>query len=130
VTVENAGVALARQATEALRHLDDHGRTLRPDGTDHFTWSADVLDELARLAEVLGRAVERVSGEDAPDAESHAHALATAIVAHRNSLLRHGRSDRPFLLGDDPTPPRDIALGHRGDGRLDRRLKGRSPRVA
>ena len=48
MTVENTGVALARQATEALRRLDDEGRALRPDGVDHFTWTADVLDELAR----------------------------------------------------------------------------------
>ena len=119
MTVENTGVALARQAADALRRLDHQGRSLRPETVDHFTWSADVLDELARLAEAIGRAVEHVTGEPAPAAEAHAQALATAIVAHRNSLLRHGRSDRPFLPGDDPTPPLDIALGHRGDGRLD-----------
>jgi len=119
VTVENTGVALARQATEALRRFDDRGRSLRPDGVDHFSWSADVLDELARLAETLGRVVERVSGEDAPAAESHAHALATAIVAHRNSLLRHGAPGRPGERGDDRTRPRDITTGHPGDEQLD-----------
>lgn len=109
MTVENTGVALARQATEALRRLDDEGRALRPDGVDHFTWTADVLDELARLAETLGRAVEHVSGEEASGAESHARALATAIVAHRNSLLRHGRGDAPFRGGGDPKVPRVVA---------------------
>ncbi len=78
MTVENAGVALARQATDALRRLDDQGCVLRPAGVDHFTWSADVLVELARLAEIIGRTVERVSGESAPGGESHGQALATA----------------------------------------------------
>jgi hypothetical protein len=117
VTVENTGVALARQATEALRRLDDQGRSLRPDDVDHFTWSADVLDELARLAETIGRAVEQVSGEAAPGAESHAQALATAIVAHRNSLLRHRHGERPFLPGDDRELPgrrRTIRRGSAG----------------
>ncbi|WP_133829657.1 hypothetical protein [Actinomycetospora succinea] len=108
MTVENTGVALVRQATEALRRLDAEGRALRPDGVDHFTWSADVLDELARLAEMLGRAVEHVSGEQASRAESHAQALATAIVAHRNSLLRHGRGGAPFPDGGDRTLPEVI----------------------
>lgn len=94
---------------EALRRLDAEGRTLRPDGVDHFTWSADVLDELARLAETLGHAVEHVSGEQASGAESHAQALATAIVAHRNSLLRHGRGGHPPRDGGDRPIPRVIA---------------------
>jgi hypothetical protein len=115
VTVENTGVALARAATEALRRLDDQGRSLRPEEVDHFTWSADVLDELARLAETIGRAVERVSGEDAPVAESAARALATAIVAHRNSLLRHRDGERPFRPGDDHALPTDIARQSTGE---------------
>jgi hypothetical protein len=109
VTVENTGVALARQASDALRRLDDQGRALRPDGVDHFTWSADVLDELARLAETVGRAVEQVTGEASPAAEAHAQALATAIVAHRNSLLRHRDGERPFRPGGDRALPADIA---------------------
>lgn len=117
VTVENTGVALARQATEALRRLDDHGRSLRPHGVDRFTWSADVLDELARLAETIGRAVEHVSGESAPGAESHAQALATAIVAHRNSLLRHRAGERPFPDGDDREFPQAIVRGSTGGHR-------------
>ncbi|MDD7938466.1 hypothetical protein PHK61_08555 [Actinomycetospora lutea] len=114
MTVGNTGVALARQAMEALQRLDAEGRTLRPDGVDHFTWSADVMDELARLAELLGRTIERVSGEEAFGAESHAQALATAIVAHRNSLLRHGRGERPFPDGGDPQLPRAIVEGIHG----------------
>ena len=100
VTVENTGVALARQAAEAVRALDDHGRSLRPDGVDRFTWSADVLDELARLAEMIGQAAERVSGEPSSAVESRAQALSTAIVAHRNSLLRP-TADRDHLPGGD-----------------------------
>jgi hypothetical protein len=60
-----------------------------------------VLDELARLAET----VERVSGESAPGAESRAQALATAIVAHRNALLRHGGGHDPVPGGGDRTSP-------------------------
>lgn len=119
MTVENTGVALAREATEALRRLDDQGRSLRPHGVDQFTWSADVLDELARLAETIGRAVEQVSGESAPGAESHAQALATAIVAHRNSLLRHGAGERPFPRGDDHELPPVIAPEPTGERRED-----------
>ena len=100
MTVENTGVALARQAAEAVRALDDHGRSLRPDGVDRFTWSADVLDELARLAEMIGQAAGRVSGEPSSAVESRAQALSTAIVAHRNSLLRP-TADRDHLPGGD-----------------------------
>lgn len=109
MTVENTGVALARQAMEALRRLDAEARTPRPDGVDRFTWSADVLDELARLAEALGGAVEHVSGEPAADAESRGRELATAIVAHRNSLLRHGRGPGPSPDGGVRGLPRVAA---------------------
>lgn len=112
VTIENTGVALARQATEALRALGEYGPHLAPDGADRFGWSADVLDELARVATLLGRAVDEASGEASAGVGERADELATAIIAHRNSLLRHGRGTDPF---GGPGP-----FGGRGDRAGDR----------
>lgn len=85
----NDGAMYAREALEALRGL--HAlRDGRPTGIDRFVWSADVLDDLARLAAHLGQAVEDASGEEDPALRSAADALSTMIVAHRNSLLHHG----------------------------------------
>lgn len=83
------GSGAAREALEALRGLDVL-RDVRPAGVDRFLWSADVLDDLARLAARLGHAVEDVSGEESPALRAAADHLSTMIVAHRNSLLRHG----------------------------------------
>ena len=116
MTIENTGVALARQATEALRALGEYGPHLAPDGADRFGWSADVLDELARVATLLGRAVDEAAGEVSAGVGEHADDLATAIVAHRNSLLRHGRGTDPF---GDPGP-----FGRRGDRAGDRVTAG------
>ncbi|WP_018334341.1 hypothetical protein [Actinomycetospora chiangmaiensis] len=85
----NDGSVAVREALEALRGLDAV-RDARPAGIDRFFWSADVLDDLARVAARLGQVVEEVSGEEGPAVRRAADALGTAIVAHRNSLLRHG----------------------------------------
>ncbi|MCD2190558.1 hypothetical protein [Actinomycetospora soli] len=85
----NDGAAAVREALDALQGLGAL-RDARPGGFDRFFWSADVLDDLARLADRLGRAVEEVSGEEGPEVRRAAEALGTLIVAHRNSLLRHG----------------------------------------
>ena len=95
MTFENTAVALARTASQALRDLDQHGAHLRPEGADRFGWSADVLDELARAAELLGRAVEHATGVSDVDVARTADDLVTAVVAHRNALLREG-SGPPF----------------------------------
>lgn len=100
VTIENTGVALARQAAEALRALGEYGPHLAPDGADRFLWSADVLDELARVAVLLGDAVGQAAGDPSVGVDQHAQQLATAVVAHRNSLLRHGRGSDPFDTRD------------------------------
>jgi hypothetical protein len=96
-------MANARQAADALRQLVSQAR-LRPADADRFLWSADALDELARVADVLGRAVEDVAGEESRAVREHADQLATAIVAHRNSLLRHGTTE------DTAPEPRDGRL--------------------
>ena len=94
----------AREATAALRALAAQVRT-GTRGADRFLWSADALDELARLADVLGRAVEDVAGEESRAVRAHADQLATAIVAHRNALLRPGLT---VGSGEPVTPsPRD-----------------------
>lgn len=115
VTFENTAVALAKTASDALRDLDQHGPHLRPQNTDRFGWSADVLDELARVAELLGRAVEHTTGVSDGDVSRHARELATAVIAHRNTLLRHGGGHDPLPVGGDrhggTAGPRDG--GHR-----------------
>lgn len=88
VTIENTGVALAKDAVEALRKLDHHGPHLRPAGTDRFAWTAEVLDELARVAEALGRAVDHASGDECPAVRQQVSALVDAIVSHRNTMLQ------------------------------------------
>jgi hypothetical protein len=82
----------AREAADALRELATRARS-GAGSVDRFLWSADALDELARVADVLGTAVEDVAGEESRAVRAHADQLATAIVAHRNSLLRHGMSE-------------------------------------
>ena len=113
MTIDNTDVARASEASEALRALGDHGPTPAP-GVDRFTWSADVLDELARVADLLAEAVHAAAGERSPQVERHAEALVTAIVAHRNSLLRHGRgADGPAREDAGPGAPDPFAT--RGD---------------
>lgn len=110
MTFENTAVALAETASCALRDLDQHGPHLRPDGVDRFGWSADVLDELARAAELLGEAVEHATGVSDVDVARRARELATAVVAHRNALLRDQGAGAPLpRRGDraDGAAPRD-----------------------
>lgn len=97
MTFENTAVALAETASRALRDLDQHGPHLRPDRSDRFGWSADVLDELARVAELLGRAVEHTTGVTDVDVTRRSQELATAVIAHRNALLRDGGERDPSV---------------------------------
>ena len=103
---EKCEAAGAREAADALRRLASQARA-RPEDADRFVWSADALDELARVAGVVGRTVEDVAGEESRSVRAHADQLATAIVAHRNSLLRHGTaSDADPHPGPATPPPR------------------------
>lgn len=118
MTIENTGVALARQAAEALEALDQHGPHLRPPDRDRFAWTVDVLDELARVAELLGRAVDHASGDESPVVRRETQDLIDAIVAHRNTMLqpaRHAEADVRAAHEDrtrrDYAPP-----GSRADG--------------
>jgi hypothetical protein len=114
VTIENTGVALARQAAQALAALEAHGPHLRPPGSDRFAWTVDVLDELARVAELLGRAVDHTSGDESPTVRREAQKLVDAIVAHRNTMLQPAAAGSAYVRAAQedrlrhPRPP-----GHR-----------------
>lgn len=78
------GSSAARSAVDALLHLNQYGRDLCPPGSDPRAWASSVLYDLARVAELLDGAVERVSGKRNATVSEEAHALATVISAHRN----------------------------------------------
>ncbi|MDD7938440.1 hypothetical protein PHK61_08420 [Actinomycetospora lutea] len=84
-------IAPASRAVEALVELDEHGRTLCPSDVDPYRSADDVLHDLARAAELLGSAAQRVIGEKSAAIERHAHALAAALAARGNlqHLHRH-----------------------------------------
>lgn len=69
----------AREAADALRRVVSRAREDATEGEP----SAQTLDELARLADVLGRTVDTVAGEDCGAVRQRAEELATAIAAHR-----------------------------------------------
>ena len=71
-------------AVDALLQLDHHGRDLCPENTDPDAWASGVLYDLARIAELLDGAVEKVSGRRNDPVAQQAGALATVIAAHRN----------------------------------------------
>jgi hypothetical protein len=120
VAVDDPAALLVREATAALRKLDQVDQTLRPLGIDRFAASAEVLDELARLAELLGHAVERTSGRENDRIREQVHALSRTITEHRNTLLRRGLADAPEPLYD-----RSVALPARRARPLVERLMAR-----
>lgn len=96
---DEAAARLARQASEALAEMLEHGRA-HPTGPDRFDWSSDALDELARAVVTIGEIVERstarsLAEDDDPEEILEAtRDLATAIVRRRNSLLAENASAR------------------------------------
>lgn len=78
--------AAVRRALGILGGLrDDHAAC--PSGTDRFDWSADILDELARLVGEIVPTIAHVTGRDDDVLAARANDLTTAIVAHRNALM-------------------------------------------
>ena len=77
---------LVRSAHEALAELG-RARVACPVGTDRFDWSADLLDELARVALQVGEAAAAVAGSADDDVAARARDLSTAIVRRRNDAL-------------------------------------------
>lgn len=77
---------LVRSAHEALAELGRAGFAC-PADTDRFDWSADLLDELARVALEVGEAASTVCGGTDDDVTKRARELSTAIVRRRNDAL-------------------------------------------
>jgi hypothetical protein len=77
---------LVRSAHEALAELG-RARLACPAGVDRFDWSADLLDELARVALEVGEAASAVGGGSDGDVAERARELSTAIVRCRNDAL-------------------------------------------
>ncbi|MCD2192704.1 hypothetical protein LQ327_04785 [Actinomycetospora endophytica] len=71
-------------AVDALLQLNQHGQDLCPADADPQDWAAGVLYDLARVAELLDGAVERVSGKRNDTVAQNSQALASVIAAHRN----------------------------------------------
>jgi hypothetical protein len=78
--------AAVRRAIASLSELQSRSCEC-PAGTDPFDWSADVLDELARLVCAVAPTVEHLTGRANDLLDARADDLATAIVAHRNALM-------------------------------------------
>ena len=85
VTFDDPAVAQARSATDALRELERHGRALLADPALRERWSAELLEELARLASAVAGAVEVASGSSGPDVTHLATQLSDAILRRRES---------------------------------------------
>jgi hypothetical protein len=91
MTGEKREVSSAREAADALRRVISRVKD-SPAGEIDLR-SAEALDELVRLADLLGRTVEDVAGDDVAGEESravraYADELAAAIAAHRYSRAR------------------------------------------
>ena len=76
MTGEKCEVSSAREVAGALREVISRVQGAVPEAQE----PAGVLDELARLAGLLGRAVEGVAGEDGGDVRATADELAAAIA--------------------------------------------------
>ena len=77
---------LVRRAHQSLAELG-RARVACPADVDRFDWSADLLDELARVALEVGEAAATLAGEHDADVDARARELATAIVRRRNDAL-------------------------------------------
>lgn len=77
---------LVRGARQALSDLG-RARVACPADVDRFDWSADLLDELARIALEVGEAAATLAGGRDEDIDARARELATAIVRRRNDAL-------------------------------------------
>jgi hypothetical protein len=89
MTGEKRELSSAREAADALRRLASRVK----DDPEVAERSAEALDELVRLADLLGRTVEDVAGDGAVGEESravraYADELAAAIAAHREPPAR------------------------------------------
>ncbi|MDL5154602.1 hypothetical protein [Actinomycetospora termitidis] len=77
-----------------------------PADVDRFDWSADLLDELARVALQVGDAAATLAGGEDDELERRSRELATTIVRRRNDALTPLPAPRRRL----PTRPDGAAL--------------------
>lgn len=77
---------LVHRAHEALAEAG-RMRARCPAGVDRFDWSADLLDELARVALQVGDVAAEMTGGEDDDLERTSRELATVIVRRRNEAL-------------------------------------------
>ncbi|MCD2188401.1 hypothetical protein [Actinomycetospora soli] len=77
---------LVHRAHEALAEVTAR-RSGCPAGVDRFDWSADLLDELARIALQVGDAAAALTGGEDDELEARSRELATTIVRHRNDAV-------------------------------------------
>jgi hypothetical protein len=103
VTFDNPAVAQARSATDALRELESRGRHLLADPSLREEWSAELLEELARLTFAVAGAVEVASGTTGPEVAHLAAELSDAILRRRETP------------DDRPTSPAVRYTGERDD---------------
>lgn len=82
-------MAPTSRAIDALVELDEQGSGLCPSDTDPYVWTDDVLHDLARVAQLLGSAAQRVTGEKNAAIQRHAHVLAATLAAQGNIQLLH-----------------------------------------
>jgi hypothetical protein len=77
-------VSSAREAADVLREVVSRAREGVPTGQE----PAEALAELARVAELLGRTVEGVAGEDGGGVRTTADELARTIAARSGARSR------------------------------------------
>ncbi|MCD2195840.1 hypothetical protein LQ327_20925 [Actinomycetospora endophytica] len=82
-------MAPTSRAVDALVELDERAGSLCPPDTDPFVWADDVLHDLARLAQLVGSAAQRVTGARNPAIERQALALSAALAAQGNLQVLH-----------------------------------------
>jgi hypothetical protein len=87
---------LVGNAHDALAELG-RARVACPVGMDRFDWSADLLDELARVALQVGEAAAAVAGSADDDVAYRARELSTAIVRRRNDSCAYWNSRWPAV---------------------------------
>jgi hypothetical protein len=81
---EERSAESVHEALRVLQELHEYGRRLCPAGSDPTEWARAVLEELARAAEVIGGAVQQVSGRRNDAAVRSATVLAGAIDEHNH----------------------------------------------
>jgi hypothetical protein len=86
VTGEKHEVSSAREAADALRRVIS--RVQESPAGEIGERETEALDELVRLADLLGRTVEDIAGEESRAVRAQADELAAAIAAHRDQRAR------------------------------------------